>query len=126
MRLRLTISMALALGVSAIGGMAVAQEISAGRIIAQRYCAACHDVADGESPHPDAPPFARLQERYGGGGLAELLEKGMIKDRPYPLEESMRRVHPSMPAFPLSEAEVVALAKHLRTFEAGPSARSDP
>ena len=110
-----------ALGALGVGGMAFAQDVSAGRAVAQRYCATCHHIADGESPLEDAPPFASLKYRYGAGGLAELLEKGMIKDRPYPLEEGKRLIHPRMPAFPLDDDEVVALANYLRTFEAAPA-----
>ena len=96
---------------------AAAQDTAKGRDIARRYCAACHALGDSESPLEDAPPFARLQDRYGAGGLAELLEKGMIKDRPHPLEECRRRLHPRMPAFVLDDDEVLALAAYLRTFE---------
>ncbi len=109
-----------ALGALAMSGMAMAQDVSAGRAVAQRYCATCHHIADGESPLGDAPPFASLKDRYGAGGLAELLEKGMIKDRPHPLQAGKRLVHPRMPAFPLREDEVVALANYLRTFETVP------
>jgi mono/diheme cytochrome c family protein len=109
-------SAALAVGLSTAGA-ASAQDTAAGRAVAERYCAACHNVGDGVSPVADAPPFATLKGRYGAGGLAELLEKGMIKDRPHPLEEGARRVHPRMPALPVSEDEVVALAAYLRTFE---------
>lgn len=91
--------------------------VAAGRAIAERHCASCHNIAEGKSPLEDAPPFARLRYRYGGGGLAELLEKGMIKDFPRPLEEGSRMLHPRMPAFALDEDEVVALADYLRTFE---------
>jgi cytochrome c len=91
--------------------------VAAGRQVAQRNCATCHAIADGESPLADAPPFARLSQRYGAGGLAELLEKGMIANRPRPLEEGTRLLHPRMPAFPLDDDEVVALADYLRTFE---------
>lgn len=91
--------------------------MSAGRKIAERNCAVCHAVGDGESPLEDAPPFAQLQFRYGAGGLAELLEKGMIKDWPRPLEEGSRPLHPRMPALQLSDDEDVALAAYLRTFE---------
>jgi mono/diheme cytochrome c family protein len=96
-----------------------AQDVSKGRDTARRYCAACHAIGEGQSPLQDAPPFARLQERYGAGGLAELLEKGMIKDRPHPLD-GKPRLHPRMPAFVLSDDEVVALAAYLRTFERPP------
>ncbi len=113
-----------ALGAVVTGSAALAQDIAAGRAVAQRYCASCHNIADGESPLEDAPPFANLKYRYGAGGLTELLQKGMIKDRPYPLEEGQRLLHPRMPAFPLDEDEVVALADYLRTFETStPAAR---
>ena len=107
-------------GTIAIGGVAVAQDVSPGRAVAQRHCATCHHISAGESPLADAPPFATLKYRYGAGGLTELLEKGMIKDRPYPLDEGQRLIHPRMPAFPLGEGEVVDLAAYLRTFEAAP------
>ena len=115
-----------ALGAVAMSGVAFAQDVAAGRAIAQRYCATCHHIADGESPLEDAPPFASLKYRYGAGGLAELLEKGMIKDHPYPLEEGTRLLHPRMPAFPLDEDEVVALANYLRSFEAPASRGAAP
>ncbi|MES2035204.1 MAG: cytochrome c [Pseudomonadota bacterium] len=108
------------LGAVAMSGMAMAQDGAAGRAVAQRHCASCHNIADGESPLADAPPFARLKFRYGAGGLAELLEKGMIAGWPHPLQEDRPLVHPRMPAFPLREDEVVALADYLRTLETAP------
>ena len=102
----------------ALGSTASAAEhasVASGRAVAQRYCVTCHAIADGESPLQDAPPFARLRTRYGAGGLAELLQKGMISGRP--LEEGARPLHPRMPAFPLDDDEVTALADYLRTFE---------
>jgi mono/diheme cytochrome c family protein len=119
-------SAALVVGL-ATAGAASAQDTSAGRAVAQRYCATCHNIGAGQSPVADAPAFATLKWRYGAGGLAELLEKGMIKDRPYPLDEGKPRVHPRMPALPVSEDEVVALAAYLRTFEtAEPAAAPAP
>lgn len=115
-----------ALGAVVLGGAAFAQDVAAGRAVAQRYCATCHDIAGGESPLEGAPPFASLKDRYGAGGLTELLEKGMIKDRPYPLAEGRRLLHPRMPAFPFDEGEVAALAAYLRTFEAQPPQGTAP
>ena len=91
--------------------------VAAGRLVAERHCAACHSIASGESPLQDAPPFAQLHSRYGAGGLVELLGKGMIQDMPRPLEEGARQLHPRMPAFPLGQDEIVALATYLRTLE---------
>lgn len=122
----MTVSIKMLLAAGAVGAIltagstAIAEEgasVTAGRAVAQRYCATCHAVAGGESPLGDAPPFAHLQFRYGAGGLAELLEKGMIKDRPRSLDPGVRLLHPRMPAFPLTDDEVVALADYLRTFE---------
>lgn len=91
--------------------------VATGRLVAERHCAACHSLTQDESPLKDAPPFAQLHSRYGAGGLVELLGKGMIQDMPRPLDEGSRQLHPRMPAFPLSEREIVALAEYLRTFE---------
>jgi mono/diheme cytochrome c family protein len=99
---------------------------AAGRLVAQRNCSSCHAIAEGQSPLADAPPFSRLYLRYGAGGLAELLEKGMIVDWPRPLEDGARPVHPRMPALVLGEDEVIALAEYLRTFEPNGPARSAP
>lgn len=99
--------------------LAEATAVSAGRMVAQRHCATCHAIADGRSPLPDAPPFARLRYRYGPGGLAELLKRGMIKDWPSPLEEGSRQLHPRMPAFPLSVDEIAALTVYLETLDPG-------
>ena len=112
---------ALAAGAALVAGCATkaaeSPTVAAGRLVAERHCASCHSIANGKSPVPDAPPFAQLHNRYGAGGLVELLEKGMIKDMPRPLAEGDRRVHPRMPAFPLGGDEVVVLAAYLRTFE---------
>ena len=116
-RLRLLALAAAGLAITLGPSAAQTASAEAGRAVAQRHCATCHAIADGESPLLDAPPFAALRFRYGAGGLAELLEKGMIKDHPRPLEEGTRLLHPRMPAFPLDEDEVVALADYLRTFE---------
>lgn len=98
--------------------------VSAGRLVAQRHCATCHAIADGESPMRDAPAFARLRYRYGPGGLSELLAKGMIKDWPTPLEEGSRPLHPRMPAVELSVDEVAALTAYLQSVAHDP--RGDP
>lgn len=123
-RVLAAVGAALVLAPAAVA--AESPSITAGRAVAQRNCASCHAIADGQSPLEDAPPFARLHDRYGAGGLAELLEKGMIKDRPRPLEEGHRFLHPRMPAFPLDEDEVVALAAYLRTFESSEGKTPSP
>jgi mono/diheme cytochrome c family protein len=110
-------------GADAAVGATDSAAVAKGRAVAERNCATCHAVADGESPLRDAPPFATIRFRYGAGGLAELLQKGMIKDYPRPLEEGTQLLHPRMPAFPLDEDEITALAEYLRTFETAPGKR---
>ncbi len=92
----------------------------AGLLIAQRNCGGCHAVAAGESPLADAPPFRTLHRRYGAGGLAELLERGMLADHPRPLDEGARIINPRMPAAVLGEDEVANLVAYLRSLEPPP------
>ena len=93
-----------------------ASTLAYGQRIAQRGCGGCHAVADGASPMADAPPFRVLHRRYPAGGLAQLLEEGMLPpDRP--LEEGAPRTHPRMPAVALGSDEVAALTAYLRSLE---------
>ena len=87
-----------------------------GQRIAQSNCGGCHAVADGASPMADAPPFRTLHRRYPAGGLAQLLEEGMLPpDRP--LEEGSQQTHPRMPTAALGSDEVAALTAYLRSLE---------
>lgn len=87
-----------------------------GERIAQRSCGGCHAVAEGASPLADAPPFRTLHRRYPAGGLAQLLEEGMLPpDRP--LEEGSQQTHPRMPTAALDSDEVAALTAYLRSLE---------
>lgn len=87
-----------------------------GQRIAQSSCGGCHAVADGPSPLADAPPFRTLHRRYPAGGLAQLLEEGMLPaDRP--LEEGSQPTHPRMPTAALGSDEVAALTAYLRSLE---------
>lgn len=118
---RLLASAAASLTVLSISSWAVAAErpsVTAGRKVAERNCAACHAIGDRESPLKEAPPFARLKYRYGPGGLAQLLEEGMIKNWPRSLEEGAAPIHPRMPALELGEDEINALVDYLRSLEA--------
>ncbi len=117
---KLLASAAASLTVLSISSWAAAAErpsVTAGRKVAERNCAACHAIGDGESPLKEAPPFARLKYRYGPGGLAQLLEEGMIKNWPRPLEEGAAPIHPRMPALELGEDETNALVDYLRSLE---------
>lgn len=117
---KLLASVAASVSVLSLGSMVSAAEspsLTAGRKVAERNCAACHAIGDGESPLTEAPPFSRLKYRYGPGGLAQLLEEGMIRNWPRPLEEGARPIYPRMPALDLGEDEITALADYMRSFE---------
>ena len=46
---------------------ALAQDplIREGQVLVEGYCADCHAIGlAGDSPHPEAPPFRTLHERY--------------------------------------------------------------
>jgi mono/diheme cytochrome c family protein len=46
-------------------------DIRAGRVLSERYCAQCHAIGlTGDSPHPAAPRFRNLSERYPIDSLA--------------------------------------------------------
>lgn len=101
-------------GASAI---AATPEIEAGRLVAQRHCGVCHGVSGGPSPLADAPPFPTLHLRYGRGGLAELLERGMLAHHPFRLEEGPAEPNPRMPVLVLDDDEIAHLAAYLRSLE---------
>lgn len=95
----------------------------AGRRVAQAYCGACHGLGSDPSPLADAPPFATLHRRYPkGGGLNDLLSKGMIAT-PIPQEEGPAPRHPRMPQAALDDAEVGDLIAYLQSVQ---TPRSSP
>ena len=87
-----------------------------GRRIADRACGGCHATGDGASPLTDAPPFRTLHRRYPAGGLAQLLDEGMLPPTTMQ-EEGSRPSHPRMPVATLDPDEVSALTAYLRSLE---------
>jgi len=93
-----------------------AATIAYGQRIAERSCGGCHAVGEGASPLADAPPFRTLHRRYPAGGLAQLLEEGMLPPATMQ-EEGSRPSHPRMPTAALDPDEVAALTAYLRSLE---------
>ncbi len=57
--------------------------IASGRALAERICARCHAIGtEGESTHPDAPPFRILHGRYPVETLEEALTEGIVTGHP--------------------------------------------
>ncbi len=69
--------------------------VAQGRVFAEKNCGRCHALGDIDpSPHPKAPPFRRVAERYPSENLAEALAEGIVAG------------HPDMPVFVLRPDEI--------------------
>jgi mono/diheme cytochrome c family protein len=100
---------ALATFLLCIGEPALAQSPAERRGLrfALLHCAQCHAIeAVGESPLAAAPPFRTLHLKYP------------IQDLQRPLAEG---IHPKMPLFQLTQAQVADLMAYLKTLEFAPS-----
>jgi mono/diheme cytochrome c family protein len=88
-----------------------ADEVEKGRAFATENCARCHAVGMADaSPHPKAPPFRVVVERYPSENLAEALAEGIVSG------------HPDMPVFVLKPDEIEAFLAYLDSL--GPSTPS--
>jgi cytochrome c len=86
-----------------------AEEVEKGRAFATANCARCHAIGmDDASPHPKAPPFRVVVERYPSENLAEALAEGIVSG------------HPDMPVFVLKPDEIEAFLAYLDSL--GPTA----
>ncbi|MBV7257530.1 c-type cytochrome [Pacificimonas sp. WHA3] len=82
--------------------------VSRGGAIANTVCAECHAIEAAESPHPNAPPFQVIAERYPPEALAEAFAEGIDVG------------HPDMPNFmfePGENADLIAFLQSLRKTE---------
>jgi mono/diheme cytochrome c family protein len=100
----------LALALVAIPGAAFAQDTAAlerrGEMLVTRHCATCHAVGRaGSSPHPQAPPFRTLGQRYPIESLEEALGEGILSG------------HPDMPEFEFSAPDVGAVIAYLKSIQ---------
>ena len=103
--LALAAAVTLALMQSAFAQTQDRELVSAGKMVAQRYCGECHAVERGKvSPLTDAPPMWTLHRRFPVDRMAEALELGMLND------------HPRMPDFRLEIDERRALTAYLSSF----------
>lgn len=110
---------AAALTACAAQPAAEAPAVVSGRLVAQRFCGACHSTTAAPSALADAPPFRSLHERYGADGLQALLSEGMLApDRLQ--EEGGPSGHPRMPTVTLTGGERRDLEAYLRSLEPRP------
>lgn len=86
----------------------------AGRKVALRACAGCHEVEGyGASPREDAPNFRKLYQRVDEARLSDMFQDGMMVG------------HSKMPVAYMSADEVAALSAYLETLRPkyGPGAK---
>ena len=106
-RAALTASVAL---VSVAGSSAYAAEktlIDKGEALVRENCSRCHAIGkEGDSPHPQAPPFRTLSSKYPIEDLSESLAEGIVSG------------HPDMPVFVFSPHEVEAIIEYLQSIQA--------
>ena len=77
-----------------------------GRMLLANNCSRCHAIdRTGNSPHPQAPPFRTLGQRYPIESLAESLAEGLFTG------------HPDMPEFVFDVDEVRAILAYLESIQ---------
>ena len=80
--------------------------VNKGEILLEKNCSRCHAIAkEGDSPHPQAPPFRTLSSRYPIDNLAESLAEGIVSG------------HPDMPIFVFSPHDVEAIIQYLQSIQ---------
>lgn len=77
-----------------------------GEGLLSRHCAMCHAIGrNGSSPHPVAPPFRTLSQRYPIDALQESLGEGLSSG------------HPEMPEFVFPSHDVGAIILYLQSIQ---------
>ena len=96
------------LGFAAIGARAADKNLAdKGEVLVRDHCSRCHAIGkEGDSPHPEAPPFRTLSSKYPIEDLAESLAEGIVSG------------HPDMPIFVFSPHEVDAIIDYLKSIQA--------
>jgi mono/diheme cytochrome c family protein len=107
----------VALGIALLLGLATASAVAAekdltdkGEVLVKENCSRCHAIGkEGNSPHPEAPPFRTLSSRYPVEDLSESLAEGIVSG------------HPDMPIFVFNAADVEAIIDYLNSIQEKPS-----
>ena len=93
---------ALFIALVSAGGTAVAQDLGAGKALAEQHCGRCHATGlEDQSKLDIAPPFRKLVERYPATHLAEALAEGIFVG------------HPAMPEFVFEPHEIGNLLAYM-------------
>ncbi len=110
------IAAAFLLGLAATPAGAAEKDLTdKGRVLVEKNCSRCHAIGkEGDSTHPEAPPFRTLSSRYPIEDLAEALAEGIVSG------------HPDMPIFVFSPTDVQAIIDYLKSIQDQPSPQSAP
>jgi cytochrome c len=80
--------------------------INKGEVLVEENCSRCHAIGkEGDSPHPQAPPFRTLSSKYPVEDLAESLAEGIVSG------------HPDMPIFVFGPHDVEAIIEYLQSIQ---------
>ncbi|HVY87200.1 MAG TPA: cytochrome c [Caulobacterales bacterium] len=83
-----------------------ASQIEQGHQLAQAFCSRCHAIGlEGESTHPQAPPFRTLSRNYPVNELEEAFAEGVLVG------------HPDMPQFEFQPDQIDALVAYLQSIQ---------
>ena len=86
-----------------------------GEVLVRENCSRCHAIGtEGDSPHPDAPPFRTLSSKYPVEDLAESLAEGIVSG------------HTDMPIFLFSPHDVAAVIEYLQSIQDQPAPVEEP
>ncbi len=97
---------AAAMCAGSVPDIASAEDVSAGRAMAQKLCARCHAIGPvGDSPQAEAPPFRTFSSKYPIDSLAEAFAEGIVVG------------HPDMPEFKFEPDEIDALLAYLDSIQ---------
>jgi mono/diheme cytochrome c family protein len=98
-------------GIGAAVAAAAEKDLTAkGEALVKENCARCHAIGkEGDSPHPEAPPFRTLSSKYPVEDLAESLAEGIVSG------------HPDMPIFAFSPTDVAAIIDYLNSIQDTPA-----
>src|SRR5690554_3344273 len=81
--------------------LAMEPSVVRGKALVVENCSGCHAIGEGSSPHPSAPPFRSLGERYP----IDALEETFV--------ESIDTGHPGMPVFEASQQQITDIIDYI-------------
>jgi cytochrome c len=101
----------LLVGFGAVVAVAAEKDLTEkGERLVKENCSRCHAIGkEGDSPHPEAPPFRTLSSKYPVEDIAESLAEGIVSG------------HPDMPIFVFTPTDVEAIIDYLQSIQDQPS-----